>query len=46
MLEALLDRFRQHDRLALSRLLSLLARGEHVAEVLPDFNVVVGRFFD
>jgi LAO/AO transport system kinase len=33
MLEALLDRFRQHDRLALSRLLSLLARGEHVAEV-------------
>jgi LAO/AO transport system ATPase len=34
MLEELLDRFRHHDRLALSRLLSLVARGEHVAEVL------------
>jgi LAO/AO transport system ATPase len=34
MLEELLQRFRNHDRLALSRLLSLLARGEHVAEVL------------
>jgi LAO/AO transport system ATPase len=34
MLEALLDRFRQKDRLALSRLLSHLARGEHVADIL------------
>jgi LAO/AO transport system ATPase len=38
MLDALLDRFRRHDRLALSRLLSLLARGEHVAEVLAAFG--------
>jgi LAO/AO transport system ATPase len=34
MLEELLDRFRQHDRLALSRLLSFLARGEHVGAIL------------
>jgi LAO/AO transport system ATPase len=43
MLEALLDRFRQHDRLALSRLLSLLARGEHVAEVLAALGPPQGR---
>ena len=34
MLDALLDRYRQHDRQALSRLLSLVARGERVAEIL------------
>jgi LAO/AO transport system kinase len=34
MLESLLQRFAQRDRLALSRLLSLLARGEHVEEIL------------
>ena len=34
MLEQLLQRFRQRDRLALSRLLSLLARGEHAADIL------------
>jgi LAO/AO transport system ATPase len=34
MLEALLDRFRAGDRLALSRLLSLVARGEGVERVL------------
>lgn len=34
MLEQLLERFRQHDRLALSRLLTLLARGEHSADIL------------
>lgn len=33
MLDALLERFRQGDRLALSRLLSLTARGEHVEEI-------------
>src|SRR5207248_4815491 len=34
MLESLLERFRQHDRRALSRLLSLAARGENVQEIL------------
>jgi LAO/AO transport system ATPase len=34
MLDGLLERFRRHDRLALSRLLSLLARGQHSAEIL------------
>jgi LAO/AO transport system ATPase len=34
MLEPLLERFRQGDRLALSRLLSLVARGEKVEEIL------------
>jgi LAO/AO transport system ATPase len=34
MLDELLERFRQGDRLALSRLLSLVARGELVAEIL------------
>lgn len=34
MLEALLERFRQHDRLALSRLVSLLARGEQGSAIL------------
>jgi LAO/AO transport system ATPase len=33
MLETLLARFRQGDRLALARLLTLAARGEHVAEI-------------
>jgi LAO/AO transport system kinase len=34
MLDALLERFRRGDRLALARLVSLVARGEGVAEVL------------
>jgi LAO/AO transport system kinase len=34
MLEPLLDRFRHGDRLALSRLISLVARGESVEEIL------------
>jgi LAO/AO transport system ATPase len=34
MLDALLERFRHGDRLALARLVSLVARGEGVAEVL------------
>jgi LAO/AO transport system kinase len=34
MLETLLERFRRHDRLALARLLSLVARGEQVEEIL------------
>jgi LAO/AO transport system ATPase len=34
MLEALLERFRGGDRLALSRLVTLVSRGEHVEEVL------------
>jgi LAO/AO transport system ATPase len=34
MLEALLERFHRRDRLALARLLSLVARGQHVAEIL------------
>ena len=34
MLDSLLERFRQGDRLALSRLLSLLARGERSDEIL------------
>lgn len=34
MIEALLERFRQRDRLALSRLLSLLARGQHATEIM------------
>ncbi len=34
MLETLLERFRQGDRLALSRLLSTVARGERVEEIL------------
>jgi LAO/AO transport system ATPase len=34
MIDALLQRFRQHDRLALSRLLSFLARGQHTEEIL------------
>ena len=43
MLDALLQRFRRHDRLALSRLLSLLARGEHVAEILAALGPVERR---
>src|SRR6185436_3500467 len=34
MLDSLLERFDKRDRLALSRLLSHLARGEHVADIL------------
>jgi LAO/AO transport system kinase len=34
MLEELLERFSRHDRLALARLVSLLARGERVEEIL------------
>src|SRR5262245_1661729 len=34
MLDSLLERFRRGDRLALSRLLSLLARGERSDEIL------------
>jgi LAO/AO transport system ATPase len=34
VLEALLDRFRRGDRLALARLLSLVARGEHIPDIL------------
>jgi LAO/AO transport system ATPase len=34
MVDDLLERFRKHDRLALARLVSLLARGEHVEEIL------------
>jgi LAO/AO transport system ATPase len=34
MLDALLERFRRHDRLALARLVTLVARGEHVEEIL------------
>jgi LAO/AO transport system kinase len=43
MLEALLDRFGRHDRLALSRLLSLLARGDHVDEILAALGPAAGR---
>src|SRR5205085_837906 len=34
MLEALLERFRRSDRLALSRLVSMVSRGEQVAAIL------------
>jgi LAO/AO transport system ATPase len=34
MLEALLQRFRKGDRLALARLVTLVSRGEHVEEIL------------
>ncbi len=34
MLETLLELFHHHDRLALARLISLVARGEHVEEIL------------
>jgi LAO/AO transport system kinase len=37
MLDELIDRCRRHDRLALARLLSLLARGEHVAAIRAAF---------
>ena len=33
MPDDLLGRFRRHDRLALARLLSLVARGEHLADI-------------
>jgi LAO/AO transport system ATPase len=35
MLDALLQRFSQGDRIALSRLLTFVARGEHVTDILP-----------
>lgn len=34
MLDDLVERYRRHDRLALSRLISLVARGEHVSQIL------------
>jgi LAO/AO transport system ATPase len=34
MIDALLERFRHHDRLALTRLVSLLARGEQTEDIL------------
>ncbi len=40
MLDALLDRFRHQDRLALSRLLSLVARGEHLEEIQAQLGPV------
>ncbi len=40
MLEALLDRFRRQDRLALSRLLSLVARGDHLEEIQAQLGPV------
>jgi 2-methylcitrate dehydratase len=42
MLEGLLERFRRRDRLALSRLLSLLARGQHSAEIIGSLAVCQG----
>jgi LAO/AO transport system ATPase len=35
---ALLERFRRRDRLALARLLSLVARGEHVGDILTSLD--------
>jgi LAO/AO transport system ATPase len=43
MLEELLERFRHRDRLALSRLLSLVARGEHVADIEAALGPAAGR---
>lgn len=43
MPEPLLERFRQHDRLALARLLSLAARGEKLGEILAAIPVPVKR---
>ena len=37
-LDTLLDKFRQGDRLALSRLLSLLARGEQANRILAEIS--------
>jgi LAO/AO transport system ATPase len=39
MLEQLVERFRQHDRLALSRLVSLVARGEHLDTIRAAFKL-------
>jgi LAO/AO transport system kinase len=41
MPEPLLERFRQHDRLALTRLLSLAARGERLGEILAGIPVPI-----
>jgi LAO/AO transport system ATPase len=38
MLETLLERFYRHDRLALARLISLVARGEQVEEILTGIS--------
>jgi LAO/AO transport system ATPase len=38
MIDALLERLRHHDRLALSRLLSLLARGKKRSEILSNLD--------
>jgi LAO/AO transport system ATPase len=38
MLDALLERFRRRDRLALARLLSLVARGEQVEQILAEID--------
>jgi triphosphoribosyl-dephospho-CoA synthase len=43
MLDALLERFRRRDRLALARLLSLIARGQHVQEFLTALGPVPKR---
>lgn len=40
MLKTLLERFRHRDRLALSRLITLVARGEHVEEILTGVGEV------
>lgn len=42
MLEPLLERFRRHDRLALSRLLTHLANGESVSEILAALPPAIG----
>jgi LAO/AO transport system kinase len=39
MLETLMERFRRRDRLALARLISLIARGEHVEEILAGLGL-------
>jgi triphosphoribosyl-dephospho-CoA synthase len=43
MLDALLERFRRRDRLALARLLSLIVRGQHLEEVLTALGPVSNR---
>lgn len=41
MLDALLDGYRRHDRRALARLLSFLARGEHLEQILGSIPAAV-----
>lgn len=43
MVESLLQRFAQHDRRALARLLTLLANGEHVPEILAGIDPAAPR---